>query len=137
MIFQTLILLEFHHLQYCRRGKIHWAKHSWLQLYEVFHGNIFVVHWPPVFYYLPIAKNSQENFCGKLKNRKSLAQRIFPCLRYNIYITNIFILSIKHITEVVELTDWILDVHWLRNSDQSVGVLSTKMYLLISHTLAS
>ena len=36
-------------------------------------------------YYLPIAKNSWENFCGKLKNceyRESLAQRIFPRLRY-------------------------------------------------------
>ena len=61
----------------------------------------------------------------------------FYHLQYNIYITNIFILSINHITEVVELADWILDVHWLRNSDQSVGVLSTKVYLLISHTLAS
>ena len=31
------------------------------------------------------AKNSRENFCGKLKNHEnseSLAQRIFPCLRY-------------------------------------------------------
>ena len=36
-------------------------------------------------YYLPIAKNSQENFCGTLKtreNRESLAQQIFPRLRY-------------------------------------------------------
>lgn len=29
--------------------------------------------------------------------------------------------NIKHITEVVELSDWILDVHWLRNTDQSVS----------------
>ena len=36
-------------------------------------------------HYFPKAKNSQENFCGKLKNHKnhkSLAQRIFPRLRY-------------------------------------------------------
>ena len=33
-------------------------------------------------YYLPTAKNSWENFCGKLKNRESLAQRIFSRLRY-------------------------------------------------------
>ena len=32
-------------------------------------------------YYLPIAKNSRENFRGKLKNRENLAQRIFPRLR--------------------------------------------------------
>ena len=31
---------------------------------------------------LLIAKNSQENFCGKLKNCESLAQHIFPRLRY-------------------------------------------------------
>ena len=31
-------------------------------------------------YYLPIAKNSRENFHGTLKNLESLAQRIFPCL---------------------------------------------------------
>ena len=39
-------------------------------------------------YYLPKAKNSRENFCGKLKNCencKSLTQRIFSCLRYMIW----------------------------------------------------
>ena len=44
--------------------------------------------------------------------------------------------SIRHVTEVVELSDWILDVHWLRNSDQSVGVSSTRVCLIASHTLA-
>ena len=34
-------------------------------------------------YYLPVAKNSWENFCGTLKNRESSAQQIFPRLRYN------------------------------------------------------
>ena len=34
---------------YRRRGKIRWAKHSQFQPYEVFHGNTFTVHWPPVF----------------------------------------------------------------------------------------
>ena len=48
-----------------------------------------------------------------------------------------FTFSIKHVAGVVELNDWILDVHWLRSTDQSVGVLSTKVYLLISRTLAS
>ena len=61
-------------------GKIRWAKHSWFQLYEVFRGALATsVH------YLPKAKNSRENFHGKLKNREnreSLAQRIFPRLRY-------------------------------------------------------
>ena len=36
-------------------------------------------------YYLPVVKNSRENFCGKLKNCKNgenLAQRVFPRLRY-------------------------------------------------------
>ena len=32
-------------------------------------------------YYLPVAKISQKNFRGKLKNCKSLAQQIFPHLR--------------------------------------------------------
>ena len=32
-------------------------------------------------YYLAIAKYSQENFCGMLKNRESLAQSIFQCLQ--------------------------------------------------------
>ena len=32
-------------------------------------------------YFLPVAKNSQENFHGKLKNRESLAQQIFPRLQ--------------------------------------------------------
>ena len=63
-------------------GKIHWAKYSWFQPCEVFYGNTFVVHWPPVFITYLKAKNSWEIFCGKLKNRKSLVQRIFPCLRY-------------------------------------------------------
>ena len=30
-----------------------------------------------------MVKNSRENFGGKLKNRESLAQRIFAHLRYN------------------------------------------------------
>ena len=34
---------------YHKRGKIRWAKHSWFQPYEVFRGNNFAVHWPPVF----------------------------------------------------------------------------------------
>ena len=29
-------------------GKIHWAKHSRFQPYEVFCGNIFTVPWPAV-----------------------------------------------------------------------------------------
>ena len=35
-----------------------------------------------MFITLPKAKNSWENFRGKLKNCKSLAQRICPRLRY-------------------------------------------------------
>ena len=34
---------------YRKRGKIRWAKHSWFQPYEVFHGSTFAVHWLPVF----------------------------------------------------------------------------------------
>ena len=33
-------------------------------------------------YYLIIAKYSQENFRNTLKNCKSLARQIFPCLQY-------------------------------------------------------
>ena len=35
-------------------------------------------------YYLTIAKCSQKNSCGTLKKCESLAQRIFPHLRYSI-----------------------------------------------------
>ena len=59
--------------KYCKRGKIRWAKQSWFQPYEVFRGALATS-----VYCLPMAKNSQENFCGTLKNRKSLVQRIFP-----------------------------------------------------------
>ena len=34
---------------YRKRGENLWAKHSRCQPYEVFRGNIFAVHWPPVF----------------------------------------------------------------------------------------
>ena len=34
---------------YRKRGKIRWAKHLRFQPYEVFRGNTFTVHWPPVF----------------------------------------------------------------------------------------
>ena len=34
---------------YRKHGKIHWAKHSWFQPYEVFCGNTFTVPWPAVF----------------------------------------------------------------------------------------
>ena len=62
-------------LEYRRRGKISWAKHLRFQPYEVFRGALATsVH------YLPISKNSRENFCGNLKNRENLAQRIFPRL---------------------------------------------------------
>ena len=42
-----------------------------------------MVYWPPVFItYIPIAKNSWENLLSTLKNHESLAQQIFPRLRY-------------------------------------------------------
>jgi len=50
---------------------------------------------------------------------------------------NILIYSISHIAEVAVLSDWILDIYWLRNSDQSVGVSSIMVYLIISHTVVS
>ena len=64
--------------KYRRRGKIRWANYSWFQPYEVFCGALATS-----VDYLPIAKNSQENFHSKFKNHKSLIQRIFPCLRYD------------------------------------------------------
>ena len=44
-------------------------------------------------YCLPIAKNSRENFCGTLKNcenHESLAQRIFPRLRYSMICKHVY-----------------------------------------------
>ena len=70
--------------KYHKRGKFHWAKHVGLQPYETFCRNTFAVPWPcSSVYCLTIAKCSRENFHGTLKNRKSLAQQIFPCLRHN------------------------------------------------------
>ena len=66
---------------YRRRGKIHWAKHSRFQLYEIFRGALATTRATSV-HYLPIAKISRENFRGKLENRESLTQRIFSRLRY-------------------------------------------------------
>ena len=59
---------------YRKRGKIRWAKHSRFQPYEVFRGNTFRgAVATSVRYYLRIAKNSRENFRGKLKNRENFA----------------------------------------------------------------
>ena len=66
---------------YCKHGKVYWAKHLWIQPYEISHGNTFV-HG---VYYLTIAKYSWENLRStlkNLKNRKRLAQHVFPCLWY-------------------------------------------------------
>ena len=52
---------------------------------EVFHGNTFAVHWSGMQSIIACVKYSRKNFCGflqKRKNRESLAQRIFPRLRY-------------------------------------------------------
>ena len=46
--------------------------------------------------YLSRAKNSRENFHGKLTNHEnceSLAQLVFPCLQYSIYSQSILELS--------------------------------------------
>ena len=59
-------------------------KFSW----KYFHGALATST-----YYLPKAKNSWENFRGKLKNCencKSLTQRIFSCLRYMIWVFMLF-----------------------------------------------
>ena len=50
---------------------------------KIFAGILSRCHGQHV-YYLTIAKYSQENFRSTLKNRESLAQQIFPRLRYTI-----------------------------------------------------
>ena len=53
--------------------------------YEVFLRKYIRSALATSVHYLPIAKNSRENFHGKLKNcenRERLAQRIFPRSRY-------------------------------------------------------
>ena len=75
---------------YRKRGKIHWAKFLQTPPNEVIHRKTFAV--PNVSQYLSKAivytcKYSQENFRGALENCEnceSLAQRIFPHLRYSI-----------------------------------------------------
>ena len=69
--------------RYRRRGKIRWAKSLRFQPYKLsFSRKYFRGALASSVNYLPIAENSRENFRGKLKNRESLAQRIFPRLRY-------------------------------------------------------
>ena len=35
-----------HSCNYCRWGKIGWAKYLWFQHHQSFHGNIFALPWP-------------------------------------------------------------------------------------------
>ena len=69
------LVITFTCLYYRRRGNIRWAKHQRFQPYEIFaehfHGALTTS-----IHYLPICKNSRQNFCSKLKNhenRKNLA----------------------------------------------------------------
>ena len=62
---------------YRKWGKIRLAKHSRIRPFGVFRGAL-----ASGVYYLNIAKYSRKNFSGTLKYRESLAQRIFPRLRY-------------------------------------------------------
>ena len=57
-------------LQYRKRGKIRWAKHSWFQFYEVFCGNTFAVHWPPVFITYLKLKIHRKTFAVSSKTAK-------------------------------------------------------------------
>ena len=84
---------------YRRRGKIRWDKRSRFQLHQSFRGNTFTLPWPKV---LIIQYNQREtlifteNFRGTLENRekhKSLAQRIFPRLRYSLNQSAMFPIS--------------------------------------------
>ena len=69
-----------------KRGKIRWAKHSRIPPNVVFHGKTFAVPYvcnnAIIRSFYNTNEDSQENFQGALENHKSLAQQIFPCLRY-------------------------------------------------------
>ena len=74
---------------YRKRGKIRWAKLLQIPPNEVFHGKTFAVPYvcnnAIIRSFYNINKYSWENFHGAFENREnriSLAQRIFPCLRY-------------------------------------------------------
>ena len=74
---------------YHKRGKIRWAKLSWIPPNVVFHGKTFAVPYvcnnATIQSIYNINKDSWENFRSALENsenHKSLAQQIFPCLRY-------------------------------------------------------
>ena len=78
------VLMHYLVAYYRKHGKIRWAKHSQFQplnfLWKYLRGVLAIS-----VYCLPIAKNSQENFRGTFRNREnreSLAQQIFPRLRY-------------------------------------------------------
>ena len=55
---------------YYKQRRICWAKHSQFQPYEFF---VEMILWclGQHVYHITIAKYSQENFCGTLKNRKN------------------------------------------------------------------
>ena len=83
------ILINFVSTQwpdYCKQGKIHWAKHSWFQPCKVF-TEIFSGALASRVYYLTLAKYF---FCGKtfavhlktMKTMKIQPSKSFPCLQY-------------------------------------------------------
>ena len=76
-------------ISYRRWGKIRWAKYSWFQCHQSFCGNIFILPWPYKYSLFSKIKErhlfSWKNFHSTPENSEkceSLAQRIFPCLRY-------------------------------------------------------
>ena len=75
---------------YHKHGKIRWAKHLSFQPYEVFCRSNFAVHWPLVFIaylYLKIHGKTHSTLKNP-ENHESLAQRIFPRLRY-VFVTGL------------------------------------------------
>ena len=74
-----LAIFELYH----KRGKIHWVKNSWFQPYEVFRGNTFVVHCPPVFITYLKLKIHGKTFTVSSKTMKTA--KVYPSEPFLIY----------------------------------------------------
>ena len=72
---------------YHKWKKIRQAKLLRFQPYEDFHGNIFMVHWEPVFIpylYSAIVKNSRENF-RDISSKTTKSTKIQPSKTFPIH----------------------------------------------------
>ena len=91
----VIILLQYH-----RRAMICWAKHSRFQPYEVFCGNTFTVHWPPVFITYIQLKIHGKTFAVSSKTTKTA--KVYPSKSF-IRIESVVVIGTRKYFEVTNL----------------------------------